>query len=183
MLPPGHIAAGYLTSKVVISSLHYSLTSHQVKVLALLGTFIAFAPDLDFFYAFAKSKSFTIENDVVIHRKFLSHVPLVWLLAGLAVFFLAASPFYKALGLLIWLCSWSHFILDSEWGIMWLWPFKKRFYPFSEEYYQEKYAFDNNPKEKTFFKYWWALVKSYYMSKSGILEIITILIALTLVAK
>ncbi|GAC1412635.1 MAG: hypothetical protein NVSMB66_2190 [Candidatus Doudnabacteria bacterium] len=183
MLPPGHIAAGFITAKVVISSLNYNLSTEQVKQLSLWGTFFAFAPDLDFFYAFYKSKSLRIENDKVIHRKFVTHAPLLWLIAGLGIFFLSNAPYYKVFGLLVWFCSWSHFILDSESGIMWLWPFSKRFYPFSEKYYQRKYATETRSTAKGFWNYWWRLAKDVYLNKSGFIEIILILIALILVVK
>ncbi len=181
MLPPGHLAAGYITAKIVTSSLHYNLTSHQVNVLTLLGTIIAFIPDLDFFIAFAKTRSFRIENDKVIHRKFWSHAPLLWLAAGLLVFFLAQSPFYKALGLLIWLCSWIHFICDTEWGIMWLWPFSKKFYPFSERFYAQKYK-EDAPKRAGFFTYWFDVIWNEYTKRHGYIEIILIIAAAIIAA-
>lgn len=183
MLPPGHIAAGYITAKFVISSLHYNLTAHEVNNLILWGTFFAFAPDLDFFYAFAKSKSLRIENDKVIHRKFFSHAPVLWLMAGLAIFFLAATPYHKAFGLLLWICSWTHFILDSQWGIMWFWPISTKFYPFSDEHYKRIYGTETPIAEKGFWKYWWTLTKSVYLNKAGLIEIVLILIAIILVAK
>jgi len=183
MLPPGHLAAGYITARIVTSSLHYDLTVHQVNVLTLLGMFFAFAPDLDFFVAFAKTKSFRIENDKVIHRKFWSHAPILWLVAGLLIFFLAQSPFYKTLGLLIWLCSWTHFICDSEWGIMWLWPFKKRLYPFSEKYYERKYAQESPEKNGSgFFRYWFKIIWNEYTKRKGYIEIILIIAAIIIAA-
>ncbi|MDB4940194.1 MAG: hypothetical protein JWO40_619 [Candidatus Doudnabacteria bacterium] len=186
MLPPGHIAAGYVVSKAVLSYLNYSLTSEQTTTLTLLGIFIAFVPDLDFFYAFFKTKSLRIDNQKVSHRTFITHAPILWLIAGLLTFFFAASPFYKALGLLIWLCSWTHFILDSEWGVMWAWPFNKKLYPLSDSYYQRKYAGDKKDQSVNvagFWKYWWSVAKREYFTRNGYLEIILIVIALILIAK
>ncbi len=177
MLPPGHIAAGYLTAKVLTSSLQYNLTASQINELSLIGAIVGFLPDLDFFFAFAKLKAFRIDNQVVNHRKLFPHAPILWLIAGLIIFFLTSSDFGKALGLVVWLSSWSHFILDSEWGIMWLWPATKRFFPFSEAYYSRKYQFKQK-EEKSFLKYWFNLVVKEYSSFRGSIEIFIVLIAL-----
>ncbi len=183
MLPPGHIAGGYITAKLVIRSLNYNFTPHQIRELALLGTLFAFMPDLDFFYAFFKIKRAVIDNSKANHRKYFTHAPLTWLVIGLAVFFTSQSEFIKTLGLLLWLCPWSHFILDSEWGVMWFWPFSKRFYPFSEAYYHAKYAAYQNITINGFWKYWYAFAKREYSKRSGYIEIILIIIALVLAIK
>jgi hypothetical protein len=182
MLPPGHLAVGFLTAKLVTSSLHYDLTAYEKNVLVFLGTLIAFIPDLDFFLAFFKTKSFRIENDKVVHRKFVSHAPLAWAFVGIMIFLLSPFQFWKAFGLLVWLCSWSHFIFDSEWGIMWLWPFSSKFYPFSKAFYAKKYL-EKNRESSSFIKYWFYAVKNYYSKLSGVFEIIIILIALIVIVK
>jgi membrane-bound metal-dependent hydrolase YbcI (DUF457 family) len=119
--------------------------------------FFSFAPDLDSFIVFAKKKSFTFSNSAKDnHRRFVSHAPALWMIAGLAIYFLSGSEYFKILGLLLWLCSWSHFILDSiEDGIMWLWPFDK-----------EKWALKNRGTEwkiddKSFFGYWLNYLRFY----------------------
>ncbi len=177
MLPPGHIAAGYLTAKIVTGSLQYNLTASQINELSLIGAIVAFLPDLDFFFAFAKLKAFRIDNKIVNHRKLLTHAPIIWLLVGLIIFFSASSDFGKALGLVFWLSSWSHFILDSGEGIMWLWPFTKRFLPLPTSYYQRKYEFKHK-EYKSFWKYWFNLAVKDYCSFTGIIEILIILTAL-----
>jgi len=177
MLPPGHIAAGYLTAKVLTSSLQYNLTASQINELSLIGAIIGFLPDLDFFFAFAKLKAFRIDDGVVNHRKLFPHAPIPWLIAGLIIFFAASSDFGKVLGLVVWLSSWSHFILDSESGIMWLWPATKRFIPFSEAYYSRKHEFEEK-EEKSFLKYWFNFAVKGYSSLSGLIEIFIVLIAL-----
>ncbi len=178
MLPPGHLSAGYLTSRIVVGSLHYSFTEYQRNMLVLIGTAIGALPDFDFFIAFAKTGKFEIDNSKANHRKFASHAPLLWLAAGMVIFFASTSGFYKALGLLVWLCSWSHFILDSANGIMWLWPFSTKLYPFSEQYYEEKYAAEKPSENKTFFKYWTDFVIKEYRKSGAILELILFLTAL-----
>lgn len=182
MLPPGHIAAGYLTSKFILGSLHYTFTPTEIRQLIGWGMLFSIIPDLDMFLAFAKLGKFRIENDKVNHRKLVSHAPILWLSAGVIIFFAASSPYYKALGILLWLCSWSHFILDSEWGIMWLWPASKKLYPFSAAYYQRKYAAPRRQSESSL-KYWSYLVIDYLKQPSGWLEILLILIALSTALK
>ncbi len=180
MLPPGHIAGGYITAKFVLSSLNYNLPVDDLRLLSLIGMFFSFAPDLDFFAAFVKTKSFKIENDKVSHRKFFTHAPLVWFVAAMLIFFIATDPFFKALVLMVWVGSWTHFILDSEWGVMWLWPFSKKFYPFSESYYQRKYLEESTIKEGGFWRYWLSVAKREYRKIGGFLEIILIILALAL---
>lgn len=129
MLPPGHIAGGYLTSKLLQKALPYTFTTREKKILSFCGAFFGFMPDLDFFYAFAKAKSWIISTEMIDHRTFLTHTPLPWMILGLLVFTLAKKPFAKAIGLLLWLGTWSHLILDSiEHGVRWLWPFSKHLY-------------------------------------------------------
>lgn len=178
MLPPGHLSAGYLTSRIVIGSLHYSFTEYQYNMLILIGTVLGALPDLDFFIAFAKTGSFTIDNSKANHRKFATHAPLLWFAAGLIIFFSAQSDFYKTIGLLVWICSWVHFALDSAYGIMWLWPFSTRLYPFSEAYYAGKYAEVPAPDHKPFLTYWKDFLISEYRKSQALLELILFLIAL-----
>lgn len=126
MLPPGHVAAGYLTAFVLTRGLYQNLDPSQINQLLTLGAFFGFVPDLDMFWAFLKARGFTFERQAVNHRTFLSHAPVLWLTAGLLWFWLADSQAAEAAGLLLWLASWSHFLLDTvEYGIMWLWPFSK----------------------------------------------------------
>lgn len=183
MAPPGHIAAGYLVSETLLRTFHFNISGTQFKELVLWGIFVGFAPDLDFFAAFAKSKSFKIDLSKSNHRKFISHAPILWLVAGLVIYAFAKTDFYRAFGMILWLASWSHFILDSEWGIMWFWPFSKRLYPFSQSYYQKKIdtAIQEERLENKlpFWRYWFNFAIKYYTaSPSGVAEIIIIIISL-----
>ncbi len=181
MLPPGHIAGGYIVSEIVLHNLNYSFSYHEANLLLLVGIFFSFAPDLDFFAAFAKTKSLKIDNNVAPHRKFFSHAPLLWLVIGLLTFLINSDPFYKTVGIMIWAGTWTHFILDSEWGIMWLWPFSKKYFPFSEAYYQRKYTQGQDvDKNLGFWKYWLEVARVEYFKRHGFLEIILIVIALTI---
>lgn len=176
MLPPGHIAAGFLTAKALLKISHTQFPPSQTAQLLWWGAFFAFAPDLDSFVAFAKIKSFWFKqgSESVNHRKFYSHIPILWLLAGLLVYFFAATPYYKFVGLLLWLGSWAHFLLDSldMPGIMWLWPFNK-----------ELWALKNRGvlpiiKGKNFFDYWINFIKFYIGSWTFYAEIIILITAI-----
>jgi membrane-bound metal-dependent hydrolase YbcI (DUF457 family) len=127
MLPPGHIAAGYLVGRAVLYYGHPDITASQRNILLFLGCFFAFAPDFDFLYVFFKEKGFVIKKGDTNHRKLLSHAPVLWLIVGLVIYSFASDDFWRYVGLFAWLCSWSHFLMDSiQHGVMWLWPFSTR---------------------------------------------------------
>ncbi len=178
MLPPGHIAGGYLTAYVLLNSLNTAFSPADTNQLLLLGALIGAAPDVDMFYAFNKLKGFRLarvdeyDNN---HRIFISHAPILWLIAGLLVFFLAGTIFWKIFGLLIWLGGWSHFVLDSlEWGVMWLWPFKKDVYALANKKYPAMVH-----DAKGFIDYWFKyLFKDYAKHFTFYLEISVIVAAL-----
>lgn len=181
MLPPGHIAAGYIVAKTITKFVPFTLDLNQISQLSWLGMLFAFIPDLDYFYAFLRIGKMRIDISQANHRRYITHAPLLWLAIGLIIFFLAHSDFGKALGLVIWFCSWTHFVLDSEWGVMWLWPFSKKFYPFKPEYYQKKYDLANQtPPNENFFQFWIDMVRSYLTEKSSYLEITIIILALAI---
>lgn len=139
MVLPGHLAAGYLTTFVVlkIASAWFSisLSVSQTFWLFIIGTLLGDGPDVDAVFGILKSRSLSPKG-LDGHRKYVTHAPVLWLIAGLAIFFTARffasdtwSGFFQILGLLIWLCPWSHFLCDSmENGVMWLWPLTTRWF-------------------------------------------------------
>jgi hypothetical protein len=179
MLPPGHIAAGYLTAEIVLRTFNFDFDTNQIQNLLIWGAVFGFIPDLDFFLAFAKQGKMRIDNDVANHRKFISHAPLLWLAVGVVIFVFAPTDFVKVLAVLLWLCTWSHFILDAEWGIMWLWPFSKKLYPFSTEFYTRKYQSKRTPTDLRFWHYWLSIIKEYFLRPQGLIEIVIIITGLT----
>lgn len=131
MLPTGHVAAGYLTTLGLIKVLKPELAPAQIDQLLILGAFVGFAPDLDKFWFFFKNKNLLVSPEGVkkYHRSYFTHAPVVWLVAGLAIYFFSTSAYGKLLGLTFWLSGWSHFILDSiEYGVIWLWPLSDKLY-------------------------------------------------------
>jgi hypothetical protein len=171
MLPPGHIAGGYLATYTLLQLTHASFTPEQTQILLLLGALFGFAPDLDYFIFFAQVKKFTIPGNKTNHRKFFSHAPLAWLAIGLSIFFLGQTDFIKYIGLIIWLGSWSHFILDSiEDGVMWLWPFSSKLYAVRDR------SVDEGINDTRFWRFWWKFFTYYTSHTTFYLEIIIILI-------
>ena len=99
MLPPGHIAAGFLTAEVLLKFVHPNLTPAEYNQLIWWGMFFSFAPDLDSFVSFAREKAFIIlDPEKNNHRKYLSHAPILWAVAGLLIYFLAPSTYIKYIG-------------------------------------------------------------------------------------
>lgn len=175
MLPPGHIAAGYLTGYALLKIAKPDLDPQQLNQLLWWACFFGFAPDLDYFWAFAKEQAFII-RDVKTnnHRTLVTHAPLLWLAAGLAIYFFSASVYFKTFGLILWLASWSHFLLDSvEYGVMWLWPFSNKLFALRKLKMVKITA-------SGFWQYWWEVFKILAGNVSLYLEIITIIIALTI---
>ncbi len=178
MLPPGHIAAGFLTAKALLRYNHRSLTIHQQSMLLFWGALFGFSPDLDTFVSFAREKAFVVKNRQNNHRKFVSHAPILWLFAGLLIYFLAKTAYVKDIGLLLWLASWSHFILDSiDYGIMWLWPFSKKVYALRNREVNFKIA------DKTFLGYWFEFLKYYSKTWTFYTEILILALSLIIYFK
>jgi membrane-bound metal-dependent hydrolase YbcI (DUF457 family) len=172
MLPPGHIAAGYLTAYALIKITKPDLDPSQINQLLLWGMWWGFAPDLDNFVAFLKIKSWWYKpgNDGSIHRKFYSHIPLLWIIPGLAIYFIAQDPYIKLVGLLVWLGSWSHFLLDSiEFGVMWLWPWNKEVWALKDR--GVTWKFEGNG----FVNYWANFLKAYSTKWTCYAEIIILI--------
>ncbi len=180
MLPPGHIVAGFLVAKGLLAITDPALTTTQTHALLWAGAFFGFVPDLDMFYAFFKAKGFTLPGTKVNHRSYLTHRPMVWLALGIAVSLLSTDPFWQLFGLLIWLGSWSHFILDSlQVGVMWLWPLDNKFYAL-----KNPGEMQNNDR-RGFFSYWIRHLTYFYpkeFTSTFVLEIVILILgAVTLV--
>lgn len=175
MLPPGHLAAGFLASKAVLNIFYPDLPNEQLIRLLWWGIFFSFAPDLDNFVAFIKVKAWWYKPSVdsSIHRQFYSHVPLLWLLASLLIFSLGRSDYARHFAIMVLVGSWTHFILDSiEYGVMWLWPFNS-----------EVWALRNRGAKRTivgknFLDYWQNMLKAYAQSWTFKAEIVILIFAL-----
>lgn len=167
MLPPGHIAGGYLAGKIAG---HFIPALNSPGYLALTS-FFAFFPDLDIFIEFAKVGRFAF-SDKISHRNFPSHAPLLYLL----VFGIWYVVFGQA-RLLAWtflVGTWSHFILDtfSATGIPWL-------YPFSSKRFGIKTDLKLLPNSQIFLSYWIEFCQEY--AKTAVFKAEVLLIIITLI--
>lgn len=177
MLPPGHIAGGYLAAAALLKIAKPDLDPQHIHALLALGAFFGFAPDLDVFISFVKAKSFTVPDQSFNHRYFWSHTPLPWLIVSLLIFFLATDPFLKYVGLVIWVSSWSHFLLDSlAFGIMWLWPLSRKHFALS----RKEYNLMGEAGQKHFFQYWATFLLNWFKIYKISLSIELILIIISL---
>lgn len=178
MLPPGHVAAGYLTAYTLLKITKPDLDPVQMNALLAWGAFFGFAPDLDVFYFFLKNKTVLVANQDAFdhsHRKFFSHGPVYWLVAGLLLYFFSSSQYVAYVGLLWWLGSWSHFVLDTvEYGIPWLHPFSTRLFALKNREYKVVVP------ERGFVAHTIHFLKLYATRLSFYLEIIIIALALTI---
>lgn len=164
-----------MTAEALLKITQPALTPTEYQQLVLWGMFFSFAPDLDTFLAFLKVKAFWYRpgTDSSVHRKFYSHVPLFWMIAGLLVFFLAGSAYWQNVGLLLWLCSWSHFILDSiEFGVMWFWPISKNLWALKGRGVKMQIS------SGSFWGYWVSFLKIYRHRITFYLEVLIIILAL-----
>ncbi len=140
------------------------------------GMFFGFSPDIDEFYYFIKNKNLLVSGEEGVrqnHRQYYSHAPILWLIAGLLVYLFARSVFVRELGMLLWLGSWSHFLLDSiEYGIMWLWPFSSTIYALKNR--EVKFVIT----ERRFLQHSIEFLKLYSKRLSFYLEVLIIISAI-----
>ena len=171
MILPGHLAAGYITTRILLAVKHAGFDPAQTNALLLFGTFAGDFPDIDIAYHMLKYKTISSSN-LSIHRTYFTHAPIIWLVLGLIIFFANSSPFYQAIGLLIWLGPWSHFLGDSiEEGVMWLWPLSTRRFAVSSR----KESPITQPNS-----FWSHLFKTYGRKATCYVEIVLVVIAILL---
>ena len=180
MLPPGHLAAGYLVATAYESIFHPVLTPGQNKGLLWIGALAGFIPDIDMFFAFIKIKAWRIDSEKADHRAFFTHYPIIWLIMSLAIFIIGktlSNVFIQSISIVIFLGTLSHFILDSldsGNGIKWLWPFSNKLYTIK----------NNNlvVGGNSFIAYWLGLVTLYFKKAkvTAIAETTLVIVALLL---
>ncbi|HEV8601000.1 MAG TPA: metal-dependent hydrolase [Patescibacteria group bacterium] len=165
MLPPGHIAGGFLAAKIAS---HFIPELDHSKYL-LLSSFFGFFPDLDFFFAFFKAKKFISREDIN-HRQFVTHAPLLYLVVFTALY---SFPNLRLFAWTFILGTWSHFLLDSisSVGIAWLYPFTSKLY---NKTWDSRIAIS----EQGFLKHWTTFVREYMKIFSFKAEMAIILVAI-----
>jgi membrane-bound metal-dependent hydrolase YbcI (DUF457 family) len=165
MVLPGHLAGGYLASKLIVylfpNALLGGLTTPESTALTIIAILASELPDLDlirFYFEQKKNGKARIKD----HREYFSHAPSFWLFisATIALFgFYLNDEFIKSISVMILVGTWSHLILDSlEHGVMWLWPLsKKKFFLL-----KTKDAFIDEPLGT--FRYYWKFVTQKYFT-------------------
>lgn len=179
MVLPGHLAGGYLATKILLSLTAGTISPDQTTALLIIGTLAGEAPDGDLlrFYLVHKLK---LGNDQS-HRDYFSHSPLVWLVISLLIVVsgsMTGSNFFQLIGWTVLAGSWSHFLLDSiEYGIRWLWPFS-----------QKRFAIHHRPEEERSTEgagtvsYYWRFIKNEYVKRiSFYCEVVIVVVAIVVV--
>lgn len=175
MLPTGHVAAGFITAYSFVKIVKPDLDPSQINQLFYFGALFGFLPDLDEFWFFFKTKSLLVApaGQKISHRHYLSHTPALWLIAGVIIFVFSSSVFWQSIGLLLWLCSWSHFLTDTvENGIMWFWPVSRKLLALKNK------EVSLTIPERNFFKHSFTFLKLYTARLSFYLEIVLIVLTL-----
>jgi membrane-bound metal-dependent hydrolase YbcI (DUF457 family) len=174
VLPPGHLAGGYLAALAAIKLGHPSLDPLQINQLLFLGSIAGLAPDLDHIITFAQARTLKLPEDRRNHRNLFTHTPFFWLVISTAVYLLtkqtAFGP-YTALTVLVG--SWSHFFLDTcIYGVSWLWPVSSRKFAFFDKEMRPGLT------EPNLVRYWWKFFWWYAKRICFYLEILIVIIAL-----
>ena len=176
MLWIGHLALGYLATKLFLVNSLLTLSTSEINILILLGMLAALLPDLDLIPFFLKHRSMKLQKNKS-HRRIWSHAPLLWAFILIIGAFFTTSTFAFFICLAILIGSWSHFIGDSiEYGVYWLWPFS------SQKFYLHK-ARGTEPleKETSVTHYYTTFIKKVYIKNwTFYIEILIIIAALAL---
>ena len=157
MLWIGHIAFGYLSTKLILIFAP-QFSNSEYNLLMLIGIIASLLPDLDFIPFFIKHRSIKLQKNKS-HRKIYSHSPLLWTSILIIAMFFTTSPLALFTCLVILVGSLSHFIADSiEYGIYWLWPF-------SSVKWRLRQARGSEPldKENSILGYYTTFIKKVYI--------------------
>lgn len=177
MVLPGHLAGGYLFTKAFLVLSPVTFSTPETTAILVIGTILGEAPDIDlfrFYFANKKGRRTTFPH----HRFYITHNPFFWFGIGIIIAsfgLFMSSNFLTALGLLFWICPWSHFLFDSiDVGIRWLWPFSNKFYALLKTSQKE----DIDGQKGTFSYYWKIITRHYVKSLTFYAEMIVVIIAL-----
>jgi membrane-bound metal-dependent hydrolase YbcI (DUF457 family) len=170
MLPPGHLAGGFLAGKLASLWIPQLNQSEYLVMATLFGIL----PDLDFFLVFYKKGKF-IADDKIDHHDFPSHAPLLYIAVFVLWILLFPNSEFAAVAFI--LGTLSHFVIDTftTEGILWLYPFSGK-----------KFRLNHDPKiphpNLQFIAFWKDFLKQYIKLNSFKLEAaITIVAILTLI--
>lgn len=99
--------------------------SQETLALAMIwGVFCSLIPDIDL--AIYLLKHNLKDNQFAHHHRDILHKPIFFLIPGIALFFL--SPELGSIWIIATLLHFVHDTFEGGWGIMWLYPFSKKYY-------------------------------------------------------
>ena len=127
----------------IISSLIFG-TQDSIFFILLFGVFCSLVPDIDFIIYFFQKK-FKIDHFAHEHRDLL-HKPIFFIITGIALLF--HSPEIGIIWIVGTLYHFIHDTIDGGWGIMWLYPFSKKYYTLAS--YSTKKVFRNKEEQREF---------------------------------
>ena len=115
----------------IIGAIIFSYISHiEISILVLVVSILfALLPDVDFIFKLVKHGG--TKNIGHEHRDLL-HYPLLYIPIGFLLIFLF-SPNYAYLFVVLSLLHFMHDSIGIGWGILWAYPFSKRYYKFFSE--------------------------------------------------
>lgn len=176
MLPVGHIAAGYLTTKLAINSLIKYFPQADQPRFWVVGIIAAAIIDFDTFYAFFKIGKPISSTTEINHRRFFTHTPFLHLAIGFCAFtigWITKSSDLQIYAILYSVGMLNHFVLDSlDYGIMLLWPFSRKIYALKNREQDLSLAIESS------LQYWTQYLKKYRYRLTFYVEVIIIALGL-----
>jgi len=161
----GHLPAGYLTTKAILSRTRAGSDDAKTGVILIsVGLMASLLTDLDMLYFYL------IDHRQHLHHGYWTHLPIFWLIVCLGIF--ASSALVRSkIGLLVAMIFtvniFGHLLLDTiTGGIRWLAPWSPR--PFTLVMVQAQYD-------------WWVL--NFMGHWSFAIEILLVFVALLVFGK
>jgi membrane-bound metal-dependent hydrolase YbcI (DUF457 family) len=128
MKPSGHLAGGYLVTRVLLKQIKPAIDQ---KILLTVGALAGMLPDTDTLYHLGRTRSLEFGADFDHHR-WLSHTFPFYLIPGTLVYwyaYLTGKHWLRQSALIATTAAVAHLLQDaigSGTGLMWAWPFSRR---------------------------------------------------------
>lgn len=176
MLPPGHLAAGYLATKLSIQALLPLYPQADQLKFWIVGIASSFFVDLDVFVTFLKIGRPVSGTKGVNHRMDFTHAPSLHVsiaLIGFVLSILISSSDLQLYAILYCIGTLTHFILDSTYyGIMWAWPFSHKLYALRNA------GVDSELPQRSVLAYWKTYFGLYIRKVEFYIELLFLIIAI-----
>lgn len=99
-------------------------TEDSLVFSMIWGVFCSLVPDIDLAIYLLKHK--LKNNQFAHHHRDLLHKPIFFLIPGIALYLI--SPEFGSIWIVGTLLHFVHDTFEGGWGIMWLYPFSKKYY-------------------------------------------------------